>query len=147
MRHLLSCWWSKPLPEKHSYERILCFEGCFKLAVRSPAVVGAAFKALISMCKDKDIKVMMPLLTSKDKVISHDVILSYSLCLEVYRKIVISWLLIFDICKSLHFYLNRCHGFPYVQILITYIHTYISILCILTCFVKIDQFVSMIVFK
>ena len=57
------------MPDKYSYEKILCFEGCFKQAVRSPAVVSAAFKALIAMSKNKDIRVMMPLLTSKDKVI------------------------------------------------------------------------------
>lgn len=68
LRNVLSCWWSKPLPEKCSFGRILCFEGCFKQAVRSPALVGNVFKALVSICKEKDVTVTMPLLTSKDKV-------------------------------------------------------------------------------
>ena len=90
LRQLLACWWSHPLPDKCSYERILCFEGCFKQAVRSPAIVGAAFKALISMCKDKDIKVMMPLLTSKDKVIK---IISRCLILLLYHTFVLGIML------------------------------------------------------
>jgi len=88
LRQLLACWWSHPLPDKCSYERILCFEGCFKKAVRSPAIVGAAFKALISMCKDKDIKVMMPLLTSKDKDYSHETML------RLMVETAIHWMLI-----------------------------------------------------
>eukprot|EP00795_Rhopilema_esculentum_P000773 gene772-10502_t len=80
LRRLLSCWWSKPLPDDCSFGRILCFEGCFKRQVRSPVIVKDAFKALVSICKNNDIKVMTPLLTSSNKEhpINYDVYLSYS---------------------------------------------------------------------
>ncbi|XP_065058675.1 uncharacterized protein LOC135686383 isoform X2 [Rhopilema esculentum] len=74
-RRLFSCWWSKPLAKEYSYGRILCFEGSFKKNSRPPMVVGEVFRCLISMCKEKDIKVIMPLLASGDQGYSQQMML------------------------------------------------------------------------
>lgn len=67
-RRLFSCWWSKPLQGGYSFQKILCFEGSFKRGSRPPMVVGEVFRSLVSMCKEKDIKVIMPLLAAGDQV-------------------------------------------------------------------------------
>lgn len=67
-RRLFSCWWSKPLQGNYSFKRILCFEGSFKRGSRPPMVVSEVFRSLVSMCKEKDIKVIMPLLAAGDQV-------------------------------------------------------------------------------
>jgi len=74
-RRLFSCWWSKPLDGKYSFKRILCFEGSFKIGSRPPMVVGEVFRSLVSMCKEKDIKVIMPLLAAGDQGYSQKMML------------------------------------------------------------------------
>ena len=68
LRRLFSCWWSKPLQSSYNFERLMCFEGSFKRGTRPPMVVSEVFRCLVSMCKDKDIKVIMPLLAAGDQV-------------------------------------------------------------------------------
>ncbi|XP_027053931.1 uncharacterized protein LOC113681070 [Pocillopora damicornis] len=72
LRKQYFCWWSKPLHERHSFRRILCFEGGFGSRGSSPPkVVGAVFRCLIPILSGKDSKggsVIMPLLASGDQV-------------------------------------------------------------------------------
>eukprot|EP00794_Sanderia_malayensis_P007282 gene7282-8093_t len=75
LRGLFSCWWSKPIPGNHSFDRIMCFEGGFKRGSRPPMVVGEVFRSLVSLCKEQDIKVMMPLLASGDQGYSQNMML------------------------------------------------------------------------
>ncbi len=68
LRRLFSCWWSKPLSGCCIFDRILCFEGGFKKGSRPPKVIGEVFRSLVSLSKDQDVKVMMPLLASGGQV-------------------------------------------------------------------------------
>lgn len=73
LRRQYFCWWSKPLPEEHSFRRILCFEGGFGSRGNTPPkVVGAVFRCLVPILSGKDSKggsVIMPLLASGDQVL------------------------------------------------------------------------------
>lgn len=73
LRRQYFCWWSKPLPEEHSFRRILCFEGGFgSHGSTPPKVVGAVFRCLVPILSGKDSKggsVIMPLLASGDQVL------------------------------------------------------------------------------
>lgn len=75
LRRQYFCWWSRPLPEEHSFRRILCFEGGFgSRGSTPPKVVGAVFRCLVPILSGKDSKggsVIMPLLASGDQVIFH----------------------------------------------------------------------------
>eukprot|EP00794_Sanderia_malayensis_P007284 gene7284-8097_t len=75
LRNIFSCWWSKELPSQYSYRRILCFEGAYKAGARPPTVIGEIFRCLVSLCKNKDIKVMMPLITTGHQGYSPEMIL------------------------------------------------------------------------
>lgn len=68
LRKFFSCWWSKPLDGNFPFKQILCFEGGFKRNMRPPSTVGEVFRCLVSLCKDKEISVMMPLLSTGDQV-------------------------------------------------------------------------------
>lgn len=72
LRRQYFCWWSRPLPEEHSFRRILCFEGGFgSRGSTPPKVVGAVFRCLVPILSGKDSKggsVIMPLLASGDQV-------------------------------------------------------------------------------
>lgn len=72
LRKQYFCWWSKPLPEQHSFRRILCFEGGFGSNGSSPPkVVGAVFRCLVPILSGKGNTkgaVIMPLLASGDQV-------------------------------------------------------------------------------
>lgn len=71
LRRQYFCWWSRPLPEEHSFRRILCFEGGFGHGSTPPKVVGAVFRCLVPILSGEDSKggsVIMPLLASGDQV-------------------------------------------------------------------------------
>ena len=72
LRKQYFCWWSKPLPEQHSFRRILCYEGGFGSNGSSPPkLVGAVFRCLIPILSGKGNTkgaVIMPLLASGDQV-------------------------------------------------------------------------------
>ncbi len=68
LRNIFSCWWSKELPPHCHFNRILCFEGAYKSGIRPPAVIGEIFRSLVSLCKNKDIKVMMPMVATGHQV-------------------------------------------------------------------------------
>ena len=69
LRRNFFCWWSKPLPERHSYKRILCFEGGFGGGGKTPPqTVGAVFRCLVPILNNREGTVMMPLLASGDQV-------------------------------------------------------------------------------
>ena len=72
LRRQYFCWWSRPLPEEHSFRRILCFEGGFgSRGSTPPKVVGAVFRCLVPILSGEDSKggsVIMPLLASGDQV-------------------------------------------------------------------------------
>lgn len=72
LRRQYFCWWSRPLPEEHSFRRILCFEGGFGSRGNTPPkVVGAVFRCLVPILSGEDSKggsVIMPLLASGDQV-------------------------------------------------------------------------------
>lgn len=72
LRRQYFCWWSRPLPEEHSFRRILCFEGGFgSRGSTPPRVVGAVFRCLVPILSGEDSKggsVIMPLLASGDQV-------------------------------------------------------------------------------
>ena len=71
LRRQYFCWWSRPLPEEHSFRRILCFEGGFGRGSTPPKVVGAVFRCLVPILSGEDSKggsVIMPLLASGDQV-------------------------------------------------------------------------------
>ncbi|XP_068703080.1 uncharacterized protein [Montipora foliosa] len=79
LRRQYFCWWSKPLPEHHSFRRILCFEGGFGSRGNSPPkVVGAVFRCLIPILSGKGNRngaVIMPLLASGDQGYSKSLML------------------------------------------------------------------------
>ncbi|XP_028416557.1 uncharacterized protein LOC114540636 [Dendronephthya gigantea] len=64
LRSLHSCWWSKPLPDHLSFEKILCFEGGFKVGKTSPQVVGDIFRCLVPAMGNEETRVVMPLLAA-----------------------------------------------------------------------------------
>ena len=68
LRKYWSCWWSKPLPGNKPYKRIMCFEGSFKKNASPPTTISEVFRSLVSLCKNKDTTVMMPLLAAGDQV-------------------------------------------------------------------------------
>lgn len=68
LRQTLSCWWSKVLPKKLPYKRILCFEGNFKKGCKPPSTISEVFRSLVSLAQNKDMTVMMPLLASGAQV-------------------------------------------------------------------------------
>lgn len=69
LRQQYFCWWSKPLPDHLSYGRLLCFEGGFGSRASSPPkVIGAVFRCLVPILKNKEGSVIMPLLSSGDQV-------------------------------------------------------------------------------
>ena len=70
LRNIFSCWWSKELPEDKSFRRILCFEGSYKPGARPTTVIGEIFRCLVSLSKGREIKVMMPMLTTGHQVIN-----------------------------------------------------------------------------
>ena len=67
-RKLLSCWWTKRLPQDAPFKHIMCFEGGFKKGKQPPETVGEVFRSLISLCKKKPKSVMMPLLSTGNQV-------------------------------------------------------------------------------
>lgn len=75
LRKLFSCWWSKLLPDRLPFKRILCFEGGFKKNARPPSTVGEVFRSLISLCRNEDLKVIMPLLAAGDQGYSKQLML------------------------------------------------------------------------
>ena len=68
LRSIFSCWWSKELPEDKSFRRILCFEGSYKPGARPTTVIGEIFRCLVSLSKGREIKVMMPMVTTGHQV-------------------------------------------------------------------------------
>ncbi|XP_063961430.1 uncharacterized protein LOC129269133 isoform X1 [Lytechinus pictus] len=64
LRTLYSCWWSKPLPSKTPYNRLLCFESRRRRAGRPQELVGHAFRCLVPILKNKDASVITPLLST-----------------------------------------------------------------------------------
>ena len=68
LRNIFSCWWSKELPDHCSFRRLLCFEGAYKPGSDPPAVIGEIFRCLVSLCKNNDIKVMMPMIATGHQV-------------------------------------------------------------------------------
>lgn len=69
LRRQYFCWWSKPLPDHLSYGKLLCFEGGFgNRATTPPKVIGAVFRCLVPILKNKEGSVIMPLLSSGDQV-------------------------------------------------------------------------------
>ena len=70
LRSQFSCWWSKPFPSelKLPMKRILCFEGSFKQQSNPSTTIAEVFRSLIALCKNQDIKVVMPLLATGDQV-------------------------------------------------------------------------------
>ncbi|XP_041473233.1 uncharacterized protein LOC121422331 isoform X2 [Lytechinus variegatus] len=64
LRSLYSCWWSKPLPSKIPYNRLLCFESRRRRAGRPQELVGHAFRCLVPILKNKDASVITPLLST-----------------------------------------------------------------------------------
>jgi len=51
----------------------MCFEGSFKKNSRPPSTVSEVFRSLVSLCKEEEISVMMPLLSTGDQVNNPDV--------------------------------------------------------------------------
>lgn len=71
LRKQYFCWWSKPLPEHLSFNRILCFEGGFgnhHSGTTPPKVIGAVFRCLVPILNNKEGSVIMPLLSCGDQV-------------------------------------------------------------------------------
>ncbi|XP_071500390.1 uncharacterized protein [Diadema antillarum] len=68
LRPHYSCWWSKPLPSRLPYRRLLCFETRGKsLDGRPQELVANVFRCLVSILKDEDGKVITPLLNTGDQ--------------------------------------------------------------------------------
>ncbi|XP_070564317.1 uncharacterized protein [Ptychodera flava] len=67
LRKLYSCWWSKPLPAKYSYGRVLCFEHRKLMRGHPAELVGDVFRCLVSILRNQDGRVITPLLTTGDQ--------------------------------------------------------------------------------
>ncbi|XP_030847274.1 uncharacterized protein LOC100892549 isoform X1 [Strongylocentrotus purpuratus] len=75
LRSLYSCWWSKPLPSKIPYHRLLCFESRRHRSGRPQELVGHAFRCLVPILKNKDASVITPLLSTGNQGIDPKVML------------------------------------------------------------------------
>nr|XP_054763994.1 uncharacterized protein LOC129270701 isoform X1 [Lytechinus pictus] len=68
LRKLYSCWWSKPLPDKLPYKRLLCFETrSFGAAGRPQELVANVFRCLVPILNNEDGSVITPLLNTGDQ--------------------------------------------------------------------------------
>ncbi|XP_063963013.1 uncharacterized protein LOC129270950 [Lytechinus pictus] len=65
LRKLYSCWWSKPLPSKLPYRRLLCFETRRVMDGRPQELVANVFRCLVPILNNEDGTVITPLLNAQ----------------------------------------------------------------------------------
>ncbi|XP_030852601.1 uncharacterized protein LOC100890762 [Strongylocentrotus purpuratus] len=65
LRKLYSCWWSKPLPSRLPYRRLLCFETRRVMDGRPQELVANVFRCLVPILNNEDGTVITPLLNAQ----------------------------------------------------------------------------------
>nr|XP_006820675.1 PREDICTED: uncharacterized protein LOC100375438 [Saccoglossus kowalevskii] len=77
LRRLYCCWWSRPLPQRYPFRRILCFESTrlSYLYAHPVELVGDVFRCLVPILRNQDGQVITPLLATGDQGYSETVML------------------------------------------------------------------------
>ncbi|XP_077868252.1 uncharacterized protein LOC100375438 [Saccoglossus kowalevskii] len=75
LRRLYCCWWSRPLPQRYPFRRILCFESTRYLYAHPVELVGDVFRCLVPILRNQDGQVITPLLATGDQGYSETVML------------------------------------------------------------------------